>query len=84
MRRVLSSFELRLLRAGVEHLEAGREDCHDCRRTPLIGERVHVFAGGEIVCALCVADHAGEPEATRSVVHSELGHAVKPAARMAA
>jgi hypothetical protein len=84
MRRPLPSLELRLLRRGVQRLAAGREECTDCRRTPLIGERVHIYAEGTIVCALCRAAHGGEPERTKLVLHSELGHAVKPAVRIAA
>jgi hypothetical protein len=84
MRRKLPSLELRILRQGVQRLVAGREDCADCGRTPLVGERVHVYADATIVCALCRAAHGGEPERTKLVLHSELGHAVKPAARIAA
>ena len=78
MRRVLSSFETRLLRKGVQRLAAGREECVDCERTPLVGERVHVYADGTIVCALCRAAHGGEPQSSRVVRHGELGHTVKP------
>lgn len=84
MRRVLSSFETRLLRKSVKHLTAGREDCADCARTPLVGERVHVYADGTIVCSLCRAGHGGEPQSSKLVRHSELGHTVKPLARIAA
>ena len=84
MRRILSSFETRLLRRGVQRLAAGREDCVDCERTPLVGERVHVYADGMIVCSLCRPSHGGEPERSKLVVHSELGQTVKPAAPIAA
>ncbi|HZO36272.1 MAG TPA: hypothetical protein VFB41_05280 [Solirubrobacteraceae bacterium] len=84
MRHVLSSFETRLLRKGVQRLAAGREDCADCARTPLVGEHVHVYADATIVCSLCRAGHAGEPEESRLVLHSELGQTVKPAAPIAA
>jgi hypothetical protein len=84
MRRKLPPLELRLLRRSVRQLAEGRERCTDCRRTPLVGERVHVYAAGEVVCALCRTAHGGEPERSELVRHSELGHAVKPAARIAA
>ena len=84
MRNVISSLETKLLRKAVQRLTAGREDCVDCERTPLVGERVHVYADGTIVCSLCRAAHAGEPERSKLVLHSELGHTVKPAARIAA
>lgn len=84
MRRVRFSLETKLLRNGVQRLTAGREACADCERTPLVGERVHVYAAGTIVCSLCVAAHAGEPERSKLVLHSELGQTVKPAARIAA
>ena len=84
MRRVLTSFETSLLRKSVERLAAGREDCADCARTPLVGERVHVYEDGTIVCSLCRTEHRGEPQTSRLVRHSELGHTVKPVARLAA
>ncbi len=68
----------------MDDLAEDRHRCADCRRTPLVGEHVHVFSGGAVVCALCRAGHAGEPERSELVRHSELGHAVKPAARIAA
>jgi hypothetical protein len=69
--------ERELLRKSVGALAAGRARCHDCRRTPLVGERVHLFAGGELVCELCRARHRGQPERTETVHHSEHGHTVK-------
>lgn len=84
MRHVLSSLETKLLRRGVQRLTAGREDCVDCERTPLVGERVYLYPGEAIVCSLCRPVHEGEPERSKLVLHSELGHTVKPAARIAA
>ena len=84
MRRKLPPLELRLLRTGVQRLAEGRAPCADCARTPLVGERVHVYGDGAVVCALCRTAHGGEPERSELVRHSELGHAVKPAARIAA
>ncbi len=45
-----------LLRRGVGALEAERNRCADCGRTPLTGEHVHLYDGrgaGGIVCELC-------------------------------
>ena len=68
MRHVLSSFETRLLRKGVQRLAAGREDCADCARTPLVGEHVHVY-GERLVCQLC-RHLRREPPGATVVVHS--------------
>jgi hypothetical protein len=84
MRRVMPDLGMRLVRRSVRHLAAGREHCSDCHRTPLVGERVHVFAGGAVVCELCRHRHRGEPDHSELVRHSEFGHAVKPAVPMAA
>jgi hypothetical protein len=84
MRRPIPDLGLRLLRKSVRHLAAGRDHCTVCRRTPLVGERVHVYANGSVVCDLCRHERAGEPERSERVRHSEAGHAVKPAVRIAA
>jgi hypothetical protein len=76
--------ELELLRKGVGALAAGRPRCVDCERTPLVGERVHEFEGGRLVCELCRPLRAGEPLATEVVRHSEHGHAVRLTVRRAA
>ena len=84
MRRPIPDLSLGLLRKSVRHLAAGRDHCAECRRTPLVGERVHVYANGSVVCDLCRHACSGEPERVELVRHSELGHAVKPAAPIAA
>jgi hypothetical protein len=68
-----------LLRRGVGALEAGRECCADCGRTPLTGEYVHLYAGRHqvIVCELCRAHRREAPVATELVRHCEHGHAVR-------
>ena len=53
--------ERALLRKSVDALAAGRHRCRDCRRTPLIGERVFTYAGGRTVCELCRALRREEP-----------------------
>lgn len=84
MRRALPDFSRRLLRKGVERLAAERDTCSVCHRTPLVGERVHLYANGSLACALCRHVKAGEPEHSHLVHHSEWGHAVKPMTRIAA
>jgi len=83
--RKLFDLERGLVRASVRRLTDRRDSCTDCGRTPLVGERVHVFAEDDgVVCALCRDAHRGEPVRSELVRHSELGHAVKPAIRIAA
>jgi hypothetical protein len=72
-------FERLLLRRGVGELEAGRDRCAECGRTPLTGEQVHLYDGrrGGIVCELCRALRRDAPAATELVRHCEHGHAVR-------
>lgn len=72
-----SDLERQLLRRGVGELVAGRHACVDCGRTPLVGEQVHSYARGVVVCELCRPRHAGEPEGSARVMHPERGHAVR-------
>jgi hypothetical protein len=69
--------ERELLRKSVGALEAGRATCEDCGRTPLVGERVHSFGDGALVCDLCRPRHSGHPERSEMVHHSERGQTVK-------
>ncbi len=75
--------ELALLRKGVGLLAAGRHHCAECGRTPLVGERVFVFARAATVCALCRPRRRGEPVSSEVVRHSERGHTVRPRRRAA-
>jgi hypothetical protein len=84
MRRAFEDLGRRLLHKSVAQLAADRDTCSVCRRTPLVGERVHRYSNGSIACALCRHTKPGEPERTELVHHSEWGHAVKPVARIAA
>jgi hypothetical protein len=69
--------ERELLRKSVGALAAGRACCHHCGRTPLVGERVHLFGDGALVCELCRPRRAEAPERSESVHHSEHGHTVR-------
>lgn len=73
-----------LLRRGVGSLTADRHRCADCRRTPLVGERIHVYElQSGIVCELCSRVRRSAPLASETVRHSELGHTVRLTARAA-
>jgi hypothetical protein len=76
--------ERELLRKGVGLREAGRRHCSDCGRTPLIGERVHIYTRGTVVCELCRPRRRGDPERSQTVPHTEHGHTVRLRARAAA
>jgi hypothetical protein len=74
-----------LLRRGVGALEADRERCADCGRTPLTGEHVHLYdgRGGGLVCELCRTLRRQPPIASEIVRHCEHGHTVRLTARAA-
>ncbi len=76
--RDIEQFERFLLRRGVGALEADRDRCADCERTPLVGENVHLYARVKgIVCELCSSLRREHPVATELVRHSEHGHTVR-------
>ena len=60
--------EISLLRRSVDALGAGRSRCWHCHRTPLIGERVHLY-GERLVCELCRHLRREAPGAT-GIMHS--------------
>jgi hypothetical protein len=70
-------FERRLLRFGIEDLSAERARCGDCGRTPLIGEDLHLYEGGRIVCELCRQLRPQAPVSTERVRHAEHGLSVR-------
>ena len=58
--------------------------CADCHRTPLIGERLYHYEGGQLRCELCRPLRREQP-VTSEVVHGpEHGHAVVRITRAAA
>jgi hypothetical protein len=74
-----------LLRRGVGELEADRDRCADCGRTPLTGEHVHLYDGRSsgLVCELCRTLRREPPVASEIVRHCEHGHTVRLTARAA-
>lgn len=74
-----------LLRRSLGALEADRACCSDCGRTPLTGERVHVYGGRQqrIVCELCRSRRREAPLVSETVRHCEHGHTVRLTARAA-
>lgn len=72
--------ERHLLRRSVMALAAGRDSCDGCHRTPLTGERVHVYDGGRTLCELCRAERREPPLRSQAVHGSEHGLTVRRAA----
>jgi hypothetical protein len=59
--------ERELLRKAAAALREGSTRCRDCGRTPLTGERVHVYTRGHRVCELCRPLRRVAPERTERV-----------------
>ena len=63
-----------LVRHSLDALHADGPRCSRCRRTPLVGELMHVLESGRRVCSLCVArlsSRQGPPVASERVHASE-------------
>lgn len=75
--------ERELLRKGVGALRASARQCADCGRTPLVGEHVHTFPRGELVCELCRPLRRTSPVGSEIVRHSERGLTVRVTQRAA-
>jgi hypothetical protein len=69
--------ERQLLRRSVLALADSRDCCDGCHRTPLVGERVHVYDGGRTLCELCRRERRDAPLRSESVLGSEHGHTVR-------
>jgi len=80
--RIAPALETALLRKSVGALVAGRDHCHHCKRTPLVGERAHLYAD-RMVCDLCRPRRREAPERTVLVRSPEAGHLVQPRVRAA-
>jgi hypothetical protein len=87
LRRVRSrAFEIEaaLLRASVNALAAERPTCRHCHRTPLVGERVHLYDGRhrtDVVCELCRPLRTAAPDRTELVRSPEQGQSVQQVER---
>jgi hypothetical protein len=75
--RDMLDLELALLRRGLDERLAGSERCTCCRRTPLVGERVYVYASATIACELCRERQHETPQETRIVHGPEFGHTMR-------
>ncbi len=75
--RKVVSLERQLLLRSVSDLDAGRARCQDCRRTPLVGERIHRYADGRALCELCGRRRKEAPLDSELVRGSEHGGAVR-------
>jgi hypothetical protein len=75
----IEQFERVLLRRSVGVLTSDRNHCADCGRTPLVGERVHLYEerDGGVVCELCRPLRCAQPVATETVRHSPHGNGVR-------
>ena len=69
--------ERELLRKGVVARAARRPRCSDCGRTPLLGERVHIYAGEVVVCELCRSRRREPPERSQTMHHADGGQTVR-------
>jgi hypothetical protein len=78
--RHVPELERQLLRRSVMALAAGRDSCDGCHRTPLVGERVHVYDGGRTLCELCRRERREAPLRSQAVHGSEHGITVRRAA----
>ncbi len=75
--RDMLDLELALLRRGLDERLAGSERCGCCHRTPLIGERVYVYASGLIACELCRERQRQSPTHSQVVHGPEFGHTMR-------
>jgi hypothetical protein len=61
-----------LMRSSIGALAPASDHCHDCRRTPLAGERLHELRSGRTLCELCFG---ALPDESRQAVRSSRVHA---------
>ena len=62
---------------GSGPLRASSTRCRDCGRTPLTGERLHVYTRGHRVCELCRPLRREAPQRTELVRGGEAGATVR-------
>jgi hypothetical protein len=71
------TLEEALLRRSVGAAEEHQGRCADCRRAPLIGEVVHVYADERFVCALCRPLRREAPARSLVIASPERDRAVR-------
>ncbi|MDX6668837.1 MAG: hypothetical protein QOK04_2217 [Solirubrobacteraceae bacterium] len=71
-----------IMRRALITFSAGACHCADCRRTPLVGERVHVYDDGRVYCELCRAHRREEPIRCERI-RGDFSHAVRLTVRAA-
>jgi hypothetical protein len=76
--------EIELLRKGIGDRANAGAHCRDCGRTPLIGERLYRYYGGETRCELCRPLRREEPVTWELVHGPEYGQNVVRITRTAA
>jgi hypothetical protein len=72
-----------IFRRGVGDRAADCRRCADCRRTPLVGERLYHYDDGRVRCELCRPLSRHEPIESELVHGVEHGHAVRITVRAA-
>ena len=75
--RSAPGLETLLLRKAVGENAAAQARCSDCGRTPLVGERMHVYDDGSARCELCRGRRSEEPVRVELVRGPEFGHGVR-------
>jgi len=71
-----AGFERALLRRSVDLLSDERPRCLHCHRTPLVGERVYLYAE-QLVCELCRPRRREAPQRSELVRSPEHKRAVR-------
>jgi hypothetical protein len=67
-----------LVRSSIGALSQSSGHCHECRRTPLAGERLHELDSGLTLCELCFREL---PDESRLAVRSaRVGASERPLA----
>ena len=75
--RLAPALERERLRQGVDARDDGGRRCRDCRRTPLVGERVYMYKGGRLACELCQPLRKDEPLGSELVHGPAYGQVVR-------
>jgi hypothetical protein len=75
--RDMPDLEIAMLRRSVDDLARDCDRCSCCHRSPLIGERVYVYASGTTVCELCRTVEGAEPASSRLVHGPAFGHTLR-------